>query len=161
MTHYIFMIYGAQAVVALWSCGRNTDLRWIGLWLMLGWLFSNVLQWALPAAAKPGPYTFLEIMVALAAYLAWEAHHDRRLLAILCVNIISISANIALALNNPPDQQQIYAHALTTNLCFAAECLLVTWVGVADGYRIGRFHWRPFNRRVYAQSSIIGKATPE
>jgi hypothetical protein len=158
VTHYIFLIYGALAVLALWSSGHDRDLRAIGICLVLGWAFSNILDWSFPATDKPGPYTFIELIVALFAYLAWEVRQQRSILLILCVNIVSICSNIALALNNLPDARHIYVHALTTNLCFAAECGLVMWIGVADGYRIGRFHWRPFNRRASAQPGVSGKA---
>jgi hypothetical protein len=157
VTHYVFLIYGALAVLALWACGRDRDLQGIGACLVFGWAFSNLLDWSFPATAKPGPYTFIEILVALFAYLAWENRQERRILLVMCVNIVSICANIALALNNPPDRQQIYAHALTTNLCFAAECLLVTWAGIVDGLRIGRFHRWPFHRRLSAEPRATGK----
>lgn len=135
----IFLIYGVLAAAAFWATCRDEYLRWLGLWLLGGWILSNILYFGhVPAADRVGPYTATEIMVAVAA--AWAmAERTKWLTAILAFNLVSIAANIGLALNYPPDQRQIYLWAVTTNLCFAGECLFAFGIGVGHGFGTGRF----------------------
>lgn len=149
------IIYGALAITAFWATWRDEDLRWIGVWLVGGWALSNMVAELAPVTYRPGPYTLIEMMVATAAYCAWGIHRKHRyawaLVAIVIFNTASIALNIAFAWSFPPEWRQIHVFEVGTNLCFAAECLLATGVGVADGYRTGRFHWRPLFRRSIAQ----------
>lgn len=136
----IFLIYGALAVAAFWATCRDEYLRWLGLWLLGGWMLSNILYFGnVRVSDRIGPYTATEIMVAVAA--AWAmAERTRWLTAILVFNLISIAANIGLAINYPPDDRQIYLWSVTTNICFGAECLFAFGIGVFHGFGTGRFH---------------------
>jgi hypothetical protein len=113
--------------------------------LAAGFVVSNLLySHHVPPTDRLGPYTLIEIVVAIGATGALFKQGSWALVAIIFLNLISISANIALALNIPPNVQQIYAWNVTTNLCFAGECALATWVGLSNGYRSGRFdRWLP------------------
>lgn len=135
------IFYGSLAALALWATWRDRELVWIGFWLVGGFLISNVLFFLATLEWRPGPYSVIEVMVFFAAMMAWA--EERRLrwpLLILCgVNVLSIAATVAFAATIAPNRSQIFLWELTTNICFAVECLLATWVGVADGYRTGRF----------------------
>lgn len=144
------VIFGTLAALAFLATCRDEYLRWTGLWLVAGWLISNVLFYGhVTPSQRVGPYTAIEIMVAVAATWAL-AERSRWLIAILCFNLISIAANIGLAVNFSPNQQQIYWWDVTTNLCFTGECLFAFGIGVAHG--VGRFRRRVFIRGGAAQS---------
>lgn len=143
----IIAFYGSLALGALWATRHDQDLIWVGGWLVAGWAMSNFI-WALgDPSAKPGPYSLIEAMVALAAVVAFDRHRYRALLIIVSLNILSICANLAFASIIKADERQVFLHAVTTNLIFAAECLLAIGIGVAHGHRIGRFDWVPGVRR--------------
>lgn len=149
-----FVFYGLLALAALLATRYDGELRLIGVWLVIGWAISNLLDWYAPPTLRPGPYTLIEMMVALAAYCAWGVHGYRALVLIVIVNIASICANVAFALNFPPSPQQIYLFAVTTNATFALECVLAAGVGIAHGRRTGHFlHW-PRLRRAVAQPHV-------
>lgn len=153
--------YGALAGSALWATWTPRDLFWIGFWLMGGYLVSNAM-WLAGAApgSRPGPYTLIEMMVALASYCAWEEYRERAFIAILVANLTSICCNIALAINNPATARQIYLHEVTTNICFAVECLIAIVMGVRHGYRSGRFFWWPHFRRRSTEPRATRKDGP-
>lgn len=135
----LFFIYASLAVLALWATCRDYYLRWLGLWLVGGWLLSNALFFGhVPPSDRVGPYTAIEIMVAVAATWAMP-ERSYWLIAILCFNLVSIAANIALAINFPPEWRQIYWWDVTTNMCFVGECLFAFGIGVAHGFRTGLF----------------------
>lgn len=149
----LFLLYGILAALAFWATCRDEYLRWIGLWLVAGWGFSNMLDFSrYPVPGRVGPYTAIEIMVAVAASWALIAR-SRWLIGILVFNLISIAANIGLALNYPPTDYQIYLWKSATNLCFAAECLFAVGIGVGHGFRTGRFRRWFFLRREPAETS--------
>lgn len=152
----LFLFYGALAALAFWATYRDEYLRWIGVWLCLGWVASNVLDFShVSVPDRIGPYTGIEVMVATAA--AWAIFRRSRLLTfIMMFNLLSIAANIGLALNFPSDERQIYLWKVTTNLCFAGECLFAFGIGVGHGYRIGRFR-RWFSLRGRAASVGVAK----
>lgn len=137
MTAILF--YGALALLALWATWRDFDLFWVGIWLFLGFVASNVMFATMPVRDLPGPYTFIECLVAVAATTAWLHHRYRGLIALVSVNLLSIGFNVAYALNRPPTPYQDWLWVVATNACFAAECLIVAGVGIAHGYRTGRF----------------------
>jgi uncharacterized membrane protein HdeD (DUF308 family) len=138
------VLYGGLAMLAVWSTRHDRELVWLGGWLAAGFVLSNLLHATLAVTYLPGPYSLIECMVLFAASIAWGVHRKHwPLLVIACVNVLSITANIAFAANFPPSPRQIFLWELTTNIFFAVECLLATAVGVADGYRTGRFVWLP------------------
>lgn len=154
----LLIFYGILAACAMWATWRDDDLRWIGLWLAAGWALSNIVFATLPPVARPGPFSFVEMMVALAAYLAFAEHKYRALIGIVALNVASISANIAFAAINDPVWRQIHLYEVTVNLCFAAQCLVTFGVGVAHGRRTGRFHRWPLVRRGVAQPDAAREA---
>lgn len=148
----LFLLYGIFGASAFWATCRDDYLRWIGLWLIVGWAASNILDFNhYPVADRVGPYTAIEIMVAVAT--SWAlVERSRWLIAILIFNLISIAANIGLALNYPATDRQVYLWKATTNLCFAAECLFAFGIGVAHGLRTGRIRRWFFLRRSPAET---------
>lgn len=158
------ILFAALAGAAFRATHREPDLFWLGAWLVLGFLGSNVVHFAaleyakVPVLWKPGPYTFFEIMVAVAASCALVVHrHDRRmywgLVGILCCNVLSICANFAIGwigTNNVPDPRQVFLFELTTNLTFGLECLLATGVGIVSSGRPVHFGPWPHRRRTSA-----------
>lgn len=136
----LVFIYGSLAALALWATCRDEYLRWIGFWLVGGFVLSNILFFSgVSASQRIGPYTAIEIMVAVSATWA-AAARTRWLIAIIVFNLLSIAANIGLAANFPPTPRQIYLWELTTNMCFAAECLFAFGIGTAHGLRTGHFN---------------------
>jgi hypothetical protein len=157
MIHPLTLFYGGLAILALLATWRDDDLRWIGGWLVTGCAISNALFYVhVPPISRTGPYTFLEMMVAVAAACSLT-RHPRWPIAILVCNLLSIAANIGLVVNNPPTRGQVYLWGLTTNLLFASECLLV--IGAGGGYgRIADFLRGGFHlRRSASQPRIVGK----
>ena len=155
----LFYLFGICAILAFAATCLDRDTRWLGAWLLLGFIISNLLYFGgVPPLDRVGPYTLIEIMVAFGALFALVKQLSWALVMIIFLNLISIGANIALALQIVPDGRQIYAWNLTTNLCFAGECALATWVGLSNGFRVGRFdRWlRPRRDVVSARRSHNG-----
>ena len=144
MGEYLFLGYGALALIALWATWRDTDLVWIGVFLIGGWAVSNLADWYLPIERQPGPYAVIELLIVYVTSLAYmaELRRGRRRWPLLLLGgaaIVSVIATAAFTTQYPPSGRQVYLWKLTTNLCFAAECLFATTTGVIDGYRTGRF----------------------
>lgn len=139
--------YGLLALLAMWATARDFDLFWVGFWLLAGWLCSNLIFFLAPIEARAGPYTLIEMMVALAAYCGFVEHRSKWLIGILGLNAVSIAINVAFAAVSDPDHRQINLYEVTTNMCFAAQCLLAISVGVGHGRRTGRFTRWPLVRR--------------
>lgn len=138
------IFYGSLAALAFWMTCRDPDLLWVGGWLLLGWMISNVLHAYCNVSSLPGPYSLIEFMILFATSIAWDSHRSCwPLLLIGAVNIISICANIAFAAFYPPDPRQVFAWEMTTNVCFVIECLLAGGVGFYDGCRTCRFRRVP------------------
>lgn len=154
------LFYGSLALLALWATWRDFDLLWIGLWLFIGFVASNIMFATMPVHDLPGPYTFIETMVATAVVSAWASHRSPAMIAIVAVNLVSIGFNVAYALNRPPTAYQDYLWVAATNACFAAECLIVIGVGIAHGYRTGRFTRRLRLRRGAAAPAASRKRAP-
>lgn len=152
--------YGSLALLALWATWRDFDLRWIGAWLVAGYVLSNALFFTVAVAHRVGPYSFIEVMVAVTAMSAWTEHRYRALIGIVVFNLASIGANIAFAVHFPPSQRQIFLWEVTTNICFAAECLIATGVGIAHGYRTGRFSRRLRDSGIDAQPDAAREGKP-
>lgn len=150
----ISAFYATLAALAAWATWKDEDLRWVGVWLTLGFGLSSALYYlAAPVTAWPGPYTLIEVFVALAAYCAWGALGYRLLIVLVAFNLASIGVNINFAsAGESPSQYQIYVFVVGTNICFAAECLLTLSVGIAHGLSTGRFRF-PF-RRVDPQPNV-------
>lgn len=137
------VFYGTLAVLAVWATWTDEDLRWTGLWLAAGFVLSNILYFAAPVTARPGPYTLIEILIAIAAYCAWGVTGYKLLIVLVAFNLISIGINVGFAATGEePTRYQIYVFVVGTNICFVIECLLALSVGIAHGYRTGRFHRR-------------------
>ncbi len=159
--------YGTLCAIALWACWRNGDFFWIAFWLIVNCVATNAIQYGLVlpiedsaarlaavGSLKPGPFTFVEAMTAVAALCAWmDQQNDSRwisrgLVALVGCNLLSICFNVALAAHFLPNERQVFIYEATTNLIFAAECLLAFSIGIADGVRTGRFsRWRRFRGR--------------
>lgn len=154
------LFYGALAGVALWATCRDLDLGWVGVWLFLGFIGSNVMFATMPVRDLPGPYTFIEVMVAVAAVAAWTCLRYRALIAVVAVDLISIGFNVVYALNRPPTPYQDWFWVVATNACFATECLIVAGLGIAHGYRTGRFTRRLRRRRHVASSGVAREREP-
>lgn len=136
----LLLFYGSLALIALWATWRDYDLRVLGICLLLGFVVSNLLFFNAAPTDRPAPYSLIEFLVAVAAFLAWFEHRNWTLVALVGVNVISITANIAYAFQgDDPHWRQTHLFEIVTNLCFAAECLLATAAGVSHGYRTGRF----------------------
>ena len=154
------ILYGGLAVLALAATARDDDLRWIGLWLLGGFIISNALFfYGVPPLRRAGPYTAIEIMVAVAASCAVVRARVWMILILGC-NLLSIAANIALLLNNPPTRQQVYAWNVATNAAFAAECLLAIGAGGGYGYFAGLFAHRIRLRR-HSPTAGVAREKPE
>lgn len=154
----LLILYGLLACGALWATWRDADLRQLGIAIALNFVASNAVWLSVPPAQRPGPYTVLEMLVMIAAFMAFDlraARHGRRslaLIAVIAAALLSACANVALALaGSHPSWAQVHSHELVTNACFAAECLLCSGVGIADGVRTGRFADRRAPRRRAAQ----------
>lgn len=154
------LFYGSLAALALFATWRDIDMFWVGLWLALGFVASNIMFASMVVRDLPGPYTFIEVMVAVAAVAAWTSHRYRGLIALVAVNLTSIGFNVVYALNRPPTPYQDYLWVVATNACFAAECLIVAGVGIAHGYRTGRFSRRLRLRRGTASPSVAREREP-
>ncbi len=144
----LFLLFGLCAVIVGAATCRDQQTFALGAAMVLGFAVSNALYFFRFAPLdRVGPYTLIEILVAFGAMIALFQRGSWALVAVIALNLISISANIALALNIPPNVQQIYAWNVTTNLCFVGECAFATWVGLSNGYRAGRFdRWLPHRR---------------
>lgn len=144
-----FVLYGALAALAVWATWKDEDLRWIGWMLAASFCVSNALYFTQPLTAWPGPYTLAEMLIALAAYCAWAVTRYRLLVALVVLNLASIGINLNFAASGlAPSRHEIFVFVVGTNICFAVECLLTLGVGIAHGYRTGRFNRRfPFRRR--------------
>jgi hypothetical protein len=141
------VFYGALAALAVWATWKDEDLRWIGWMLAAGYVVTNILYFTVPITAHSGPYTLIEVLVALAAYCAWGATGYRLLIALVAVNLASIGITVNFAAAGAdPSRYQIFVFVVGTNICFAVECFLTLGVGIAHGYRTGRFRLR-FRRR--------------
>src|SRR5687768_3754140 len=104
----LIVFYGALAALAVWATWKDEDLRWIGWMLAGGFVLSNILYFTAPVTARPGPYTLIEILVALAAYCAWGATGYRVLVALVAVNLASVGLNVAFAaVGGEPSRYQI------------------------------------------------------
>lgn len=150
--------YGALTAMALWATLKDFDLLLVGITLAFCFLVTNGLGLAAPIEDQPGPYSAIQILISAAALHAWGVHRSRQFIALVTISIASVCANIAFLLNFPPDQRQIFLWEVTTNMIFAGECLLATWVGIAHGYRTGRFGSSPRGDRGMAQPNAARKA---
>lgn len=150
--------YGALTALAVWATWKEPNLCWLGCSLAFGFGFSNFLYFTTPIEIRPGPYTFIEVIVAVCAYLALESLRYQVLIYVIVVNIISTGINIYFAsLGAEPSKWHCHAFGLGTNICFAAECLLATSAGVKHGYSTGRFDRRFYLPKLSTKSSVVSK----
>ena len=158
----LLVFYGSLTALAVWATWRDENLRWIGVALLTSWAASNFTWFLLSVVSRPAIYTMTEMFVMVSAYMAWEMRRpgpksDQLLLALIAVSTLSTMANVALARVGKPTFAQIHLHELATNICFALECLIVAGVGVADGYRTGRFARWGSARRSAAQPDAASR----
>ncbi len=133
--------YGALTALAVWATWKDEDLRWIGWMLAAGFFVSNILFFTAPVMAWPGPYTTIETLVALATYCAWRLLGYRLLIVLVAFNLTSLGITVNFAAAGlDPSRYEIMVFVVGTNICFTVECLLTLGVGIAHGYRTGRFH---------------------
>lgn len=138
-------VYATFAALALWGTWADDDLRWVGLFLVVSFLTSNWMHAQMAVTSLPGPYSMLEVMVLLATAIAWGIHRNYWSLVLLAgINVFSICCCVAFAAYFPTGPRQIFLFELTTNLCFAAECLLAAGTGIVHGYRTHRFTRLPW-----------------
>lgn len=150
MDFALLAFFGALASLAVWATWADEDLRWVGLMLAIGFGLSNAMFFAgVPVQVWPGPYTMIEVLVALTAYVAWGSTGYRALIVLVGFNLASVGANLVFAAQGfYPSRWEMLVFVVATNVCFMAECLLALGVGIAHGYRVGRFNWRfPFPGR--------------
>lgn len=152
------VFYASLAALAAWTTWRDEDLRWLGGALILSFVVSNFVFWLeqfdlIDRSVRPGIYSILEVLVATAAYCSWCPAPVRRcLIGVVVAAVVSICANVGYASILEPTWRQISTWEWITNLCFAAECLLATVVGIHHGLRAGRFHIRALDRWLPAAS---------
>jgi hypothetical protein len=176
----VVVFFAALALLALWACWRDSDLFWVGLWLVGNCVLSNIIQFgfvlpiedpaarlAAVGALKPGLFTFVEAMTAVAVFCAWTDYRHyspgiaRSLIALIMCNTVSICFNVALAAYFPPDARQVFLYEATTNLIFTIECLLAFGIGVAHGVWSGRFsRWPRLSRRAAKPHAARAKGGP-
>lgn len=156
-----FSFYGALTALAVWATWKDEDLRWIGWMLAAGFCLSNILFFSVPIIAWPGPYTMIEVLIALTAYCAWGATGYRLLIVLVAFNLASLGITVNFAAAGfEPTGQDITVFVVGTNLCFTVECLLALSVGIAHGYRTGRFRrwFLPGRRAAQPNAAREGKA---
>lgn len=141
-------VYATFTAGALWATWPDDDLRWVGVWLLVSFAAANWMHANMAVTDLAGPYSLIEFMILLAAGVAWDNHRRYWGLVLLGgINLLSICVCIAFATEKPATPRHIFVFELTTNLCFAAECLLAMVAGIADGYRTGRFDCMLFGGR--------------
>jgi hypothetical protein len=132
-------------LTALTVSWHNPDIRNIGIALVVSWAASNATAIWLPFDYRIIVYPVLEVVVGLAAAGGWLVMRfapggsrggEGQLFAIAIVAFaaLSVAACINYALLTTPGHGDKYEFVLLTNLCFAAECLLVGGWGVRDAY---------------------------
>lgn len=156
----LLAFYGSMAGLALWATWHESDLRWIGAAICFNFLASNAVWLFGPIASRSGVYTMCEILVALAAYMAWEDLRYRALPLLGMIAAISICANIVFAMQNEPIWTQIHTHEVITNICFTLECVVTFGMGVWHGARAGRFDRWSGHRHASGQSHGLGNREP-
>lgn len=134
------IFYSLFAASALAACWHNHDLRWLAYALLGGWAVSNLAVYSgIQAADRVGIYTTIEMVVSVASFMAWSARRNRWLIAVVIVCTMSIIANLAFASILEPKPRQVWLWEVTTNVCFALECVLATGAGLSDGLWLCRF----------------------
>ena len=150
---HVWPFYAGLAVAACVASWRNVELRPVGVAVVVSLAASNAAHWWLPAMERPAAYTVAEATVLSMAFLAHVCGASRLLVAIVAVSIVSIGLNIRMTTIDAPTLEQIRGWEVSTNVCFAAECLLVitsalhervrrTFCRFVDGRRGSAFHGR-------------------
>jgi len=152
------VLYGTLAGFALWATWHDRHLRTVGAMLVIDYIISNMAWFSSNAHDRAGIYTMLEIMIVVTAYIAHSFCSSVRthwlLRGVVAVSVVSICINIAFSSIMVPIPYQTYIYDIATNMCFAAECLLMITGGVLDGVGAGRFdHWS-WHRRDHSRSHV-------
>jgi hypothetical protein len=155
----LIALFAACAIGATYAARRDDDLRMVGGMLILNLLLSNlVVAMTRDPQARAGVFTMVEILVAVAAYLAYAmgAPH-RALIAVVSLCLISISSTVAYALIHAPSRETINLWHLVTNGCFVLNCLLVGVTGRRDAVGSDNFwSWARRDRRPAQPNAVDG-----
>lgn len=145
------VVYGGLAAAAAGTTWHDSCLRWVGFWLLVTFLTSNALWYfGVVPQDRTGVYTCLQVMLSVATVCAWDVYQRRILVPLVGLAALSVCSNIAFAAIVSPVWRQIHTWEVTTNLCFAAECLLAIWGGVSHGRKLGHFLRWPLSYRAPA-----------
>jgi len=122
---------------------HNHEIRNICFALLLSWAVSNLTAITLPFDYRVLIYPVLEVIVGLMAGGAWLVMRftpgDSRssegqlvCIAIVVVTLISVACVVNYAGTITSGQGDRYLFVLSTNICFAVECILAGAWGVRD-----------------------------
>jgi len=132
---YLWLAFGALALAASVASWRDLDLRPVGIAVVASWIVSNAAHWYLSPLERPAAYTVAEAMVLSTAFLAHVCGAGRMTVAIVAVCTVSIGLNLYTTRFDTMTLSQINWWEISTNLCFAAECLLVITLGLYERSR--------------------------
>lgn len=160
----LLAFYGGAAALALWASWGDRELRVVGVLLAACFLVSNVLWFLGTVQQRPGVYTFLQVLLAASAYIAWcYSRHElgsgplRRLglIGLVVLSVSYIITNVAFAWTYAGQWELVHLHEVTTNLIFLAECVTTATLGIIDGVRSGRIRRGPRRRDVDVESHAV------
>lgn len=149
--------FGCLAALSAWAVWRESEWRWIGAALVASYAASNVVKIFGDIDAVPAVYTGVEIIVALMAFAAMHTRYHRAALALMCVSFISIYCNILLAASHDKGGAVVNAHELRTNVLFAIECFITSFVGARQRGVFDR--WLGVRRDVDTDISLAKEAS--
>lgn len=154
------IFYASLAGFALWTCWPNHDLRCVGFALIGSYLASNAVWFLGEPHMRPMIFSLCEVVIMAMAFLAWRAASYRSMVQLVIVSLISIGANIVFASIISPEPRQIFSFEVTTNLCFAAECLIATGTGIHERRWLDHIRARLRGRWHHPQPNVArrGKA---
>lgn len=124
-----FAMLVAAAVVSVRGDEGTSPVSWA---LVFSFAASNAAHYLLGGFEQPQAYTICEAVVVSMAFFAHVYSGSRLMIATVAVAMVSIGSNFYASSIGAltPRQQNIWEGA--TNLCFAAECLLVAAVGISE-----------------------------
>jgi hypothetical protein len=129
----VYLAFACAAFAMTWGSSEpDADLRLVGAALAVSWLLSNAWSVTMPKAPhelKATLYTVIEIAVALTAMGVTLHRLCWLMIAVVSVAAFSCSANVIYAITPSPAWSQTHLHEVSTNICFALECVLAVWAG--------------------------------
>lgn len=141
----ITLSYASLAGAALAAARRDPDRILIGIMLCTSFAVSNATYHFAPIDARPVIYTLIEVLIATASAIAFMHRPHWPFILVVAAAAVSIVANLLLSSAlahhylGPLPRADEYQHALVTNICYAAECISLIWMGLSDELRAGRF----------------------